>query len=755
MKKVNNNFLIVLICVVFSNCIYAQKQFSTEEHPSLILTKQGVASIKKELGNLPLFDATLKETKEEVDADMATGIHVPIPKDMAGGYTHERHKKNFYILQKAGVLFQILGDKKYAEFTKDVLFEYAKIYKGLPLHPEERSYSRGKIFWQCLNDANWLVYMSQAYDSIYDWLSEEDRDYLESELFIPFADFLSIENPKFFNRIHNHSTWGNAAVGMIGLAMRDTTLVNRALYGLDTENLDLSEKDNDGGTIFDAGGKAGFMANLYEAFSPSGYYTEGPYYQRYAMYPFMVFAEGLYNTGWDKDIFKFKDNVLIKAVSALVQLTDSEGDFFPLNDAQKGMSYYTGAMINAVDIAYYYGDQDPSLLEIAKKQQSVTLSSAGLAVAKGVAEGDFTSSIRKSIELLDGPKGNQGGISILRPLQSKTPMSLVVKYTSQGSSHGHYDKLSFSLYSDGDEIIQDYGLARFVNIDQKNGGGYLKENTTWAKQTIAHNTIVQDEKSHFNGDYGTGSKYNPLKYFSDFSNDNIQIVSVKDSNAYQGTKLHRTMALVNIDGIENPLTIDIFKVSSEEKHQFDLPYYFFGQIISTDFKMDSFSSLTPFGTDNGYQHLYKEASGSSNKETASFSWLSNNKFYTLTSSTSEKEKLFFTRLGAKDPEFNLRRDPGFVIRKNNTDNAIFASVIEKHGGYNAVTEKASNAFSSIKAIEVLPSDKAYTVVKIRTITDKIVVLAIANNDAEVKEKHSIKINGTDLSWKGPYYLLIK
>ena len=50
------------------------------------------------------------------------------------------------------------------------------------------------------------------------------------------------------------------------------------------------------------------------------------------------------------------------------------------------------------------------------------------------------------------------------------------------------------------KLLQDYGLARFVNIEQKGGGNYLKENKTWAKQTIAHNTITQNETSHFNGE---------------------------------------------------------------------------------------------------------------------------------------------------------------------------------------------------------------------------------------------------------------
>ena len=84
-------------------------------------------------------------------------------------------------MQKAGVLFQILADERYANYVRDMLFQYEAMYKDLPLHPKERSYARGKLFWQCLNDSNWLVYVSQAYDAIYDWLSVEERETLEQK----------------------------------------------------------------------------------------------------------------------------------------------------------------------------------------------------------------------------------------------------------------------------------------------------------------------------------------------------------------------------------------------------------------------------------------------------------------------------------------------------------------------------------------------------------------------------------------------
>ena len=152
-----------------------------------------------------------------------------------------------------------------------MLLQYEAMYKNLPLHPQERSYSRGKLFWQCLNDSNWLVFMSQAYDTIYNFLTESERNKLENNLFRPFADFISLENPKFYNRVHNHSTWGNAAVGMIGLAMGDEELIQRALYGIEDDGLPLGGLDNDGGIIKVKDQKKGFFANLDDPFSPDGY----------------------------------------------------------------------------------------------------------------------------------------------------------------------------------------------------------------------------------------------------------------------------------------------------------------------------------------------------------------------------------------------------------------------------------------------------------------------------------------------------
>ncbi|WP_340158067.1 alginate lyase family protein [uncultured Maribacter sp.] len=717
-----------------------------QEHPSLILTKAGVQNIRAELGNVPLFDASLEKLKQEVDAEIALGIDTPVPQDYSGGYTHERHKRNMVVMQQAGVLYQILDDAKYAKYVKDMLMQYEAMYKTLPLHPKTRSYARGKLFWQCLNDSNWLVYVSQAYDCIYDYLDKAERKKLEKNLFRPFADHISVDSPQFYQRVHNHSTWGNAAVGMIGLVMNDKELIDRALYGIKGVSLDKTAKDDDGGFL-NKDGKAGFLANIEEPFSPDGYYNEGPYYQRYAMYPFLIFAEGLHNVKPELKIFEYKDGVLLKSIDALLNLSDADGDFFPLNDGQKGMSYYNNALVTAVDISYYFGNQDPGLLSIAAKQNKVLLDDTGLAVALGVKNGKAEPFEKKSINLSDGPEGKQGGVGILR----SDGLELVFKYASQGSSHGHYDKLSYSYYENGNEVLQDYGLARFVNIEQKGGGNYLKENKTWAKQTVAHNTLVQNEQSHYQGKYDIGSKYHPNLYLFDSSQENIQIVSATETNAYPGTKMHRTMAIIKQDGFEKPFMLDILKVTSDSTNQYDLPFYFMGQVVKTNVDYKIPNTLEPLGERNGYQHLWLEGTGMTNNENTKFSWLDNGRFYTMTSATLPNDELKLVRIGANDPEFNLRREAGVILRRKDTNNTLFVSTIESHGSYSPVSELAINSNSNIKELKVVVDTAAYTAIEITAVNNETSLFIIANTNNSKEAEHKLKINDKNYEWSGSYH----
>jgi len=311
--------------------------------------------------------------------------------------------------------------------------------------------------------------------------------------------------------------------------------------------------------------------------------------------------------------------------------------------------------------------------------------------------------------------------------------------------------LSFSLYHKGEEVIQDYGLARFVNIEQKGGGNYLKENKTWAKQSIAHNTLIVDEKSHFDGNYDIGSMHHSDKYLFDVSNENLQVVSAIERNAYLGTSFHRTFVLIKEQGL-NPYILDIMKILSNDSHQYDMPYYFLGQLMQTNFEYSSPTSLTQLGTANGYEHLYEEGRATMIGNSAQFNWLHNNNFYTITSAMEDKDELILARIGANDPNFNLRREPVLIQRKKSQKDALFVSILEPHGAYSAVSELAVDAYSNFKKVEIIVDTVDYTAVKLMKINGDAHIFILSNSNSEINKEHKLTINGKEKSWNGPFLL---
>ncbi|WP_304231768.1 alginate lyase family protein [Jiulongibacter sediminis] len=734
---------ITFFCLIF----IALSKVDAQTHPSLTMSPQSLKQLRKKLNRADLFKQTLEATIASLDKEMQKGMDVPVPKDMAGGYTHETHRKNYQLMETAGYVYQITGDARYADFVIDGLLKYADLYPTLERHPSTRSYARGKLFWQCLNDANWLVSVSQAYDCIYQRLKVEDRDRVEGELLIPFARFLSEENPQFFNRIHNHSTWGCAAVGMLGLVLNDSSLVNRALYGYKAAGeIDL-KFDNDGGLITQDGqSKSGFLAQIEGLFSPDGLYSEGAYYHRYGIYPFLIFAESLENTRPELNIFAYRDSLLIKSVYALLNQATSKGDFFPLNDAQKGMSIYNSSLVTAVDIAYNYGGHDPELLSIAEKQGRVTLNQSGLQVALDI---DKAKELKLSSKIYrDGVNGDLGGIGILR---TSGDLNLIFKAGSHGMGHGHFDQLSFSLYENGEEVVQDYGMARFVNIEQKAGGVYLPENKSFAKQTIGHNTLVVNQQTQYKGKTVEADKYSPELKIQKIESNNIQVISALDSMAYPGITLERQLVVVDDKSyFSNPVVVDIFKAQSTELTSYDYPVYFTGQLLETDFNYTpALGSMVSMGSADGYQHLWKEAEARTNKNGSYFSTLSHQRFYTFHFGTSTGDSLYLARTGAADPNFNLRRDPVFIWRKEAKGLTAFATLIEAHGSYTPVTEKAVEPYSTVENIKVLMANKTCSAVIITKKSKQKVLLVITNKP---DQDQWIDTEYGRFQWNGNYFI---
>lgn len=702
-------------------------------HPSLWMTSSEVEIIRQNIGKYPLFNAAYKEAKERVDRALAQPIDVPVPKD-AGGYTHEKHKQNYTDMFYAGILFQITKEEKYAGFIREMLVKYAALYPTLSNHPAGTSSTVGRLFWQTLNETVWLVHTSIAYDCIYDWLKPEDRTKFEKNIFRPMAKFFVEDHVKEFDRIHNHGTWTATAVGMIGYAMGDKDLVEKALYG--------SKKDK----------KYGYLRQLDLLFSPDGYYLEGPYYVRYAMMPFFLFAQAIDNNQPEMKIFEYRNQILKKAFYSAMQLTYTNGAFLPFNDALKEKTYHSPEVIIGLDITYARYGNDANVLGVAKRQNSVILNGAGIAVAKAIQENPFPDEFPyASVEYRDGPNGEKGGIGVLRSGSFDDQSLLMMKYAAHGMEHGHYDRLTFLYYDQGREIIQDYGAARFINVEPKFGGRYLPETKSWARQTVAHNTVVVDEQSHFGGNYNAAEKNSGQRHFYSSSDPNLQVMSAKENNAYEGIQMQRTMALVRDEKLSKPVIIDIFRIVSEKQHQYDLPFYYLGHFLSTNVKYTAYDKQrSTLGKSNGYEHLWVEAQGKGT-DPVMFTWMNGNRYYSIITAADSATTVLFTRIGASDPNFNLRNEPAIMLRRHAASH-VFASVLEPHGEWDGTKEFSVSASPMIESVKVIASTVEGTVVSIQGKNNLRWLFMTTNGDSSDTAQHIITQNGITYTWKGNFSL---
>lgn len=670
-------------CLVVSMIAGLLQTARAQQHPSVLLTRQNIENVRIGVIKYPLLQQSWKELKKEADKAIKGTIDVPTPHDAGGGVTHEQHKKNYQNILACGVAWQITKDDQYARFVKDLLLQYAAVYNTWPRHPKRKDSPGGKMFWQNLNDCVWQVYVIQGYDCVYDYLKPEERKKIEDNLFEPIVKELSEVNGEIFNKIHNHGTWSVAAVGMTGYVCGRKDWVDIALHG--------SKKDD----------KGGFLAQLNQLFSPDGYYTEGPYYQRYAILPFIMFAKTVHQYQPELGIYDYRSGLLKKAVNTALQCTYTNKAFFPLNDAMKDKTFESEELVYAVDIAYSDMQSNDDLLDIAQQQKKVIISDAGVKVAKAITEGKTKPFAYEPMWISDGADGKEGGLGILRAGSNDDQACVVLKAASQGMGHGHFDRLNILYYDNNTEVFSDYGAVRFLNIETKNGGNYTKENNTWGKQTIAHNTIAVDKQSQYKGNEKAGEQSSPeLIYFN--ATPQYQVVSAKEDHAFEGVQLMRTAILFKPDGTTMPLLIDVFRANSDKPHQYDLPFWYQGHLTDTNFPVTTNNSqLLPAGDNYGYQHIWVNGESKVNAANGAITFINNKRFYTTTFLADTATHVSFVTCGANDPEFNLRSEKAYIISARGVAAHTFINITEPHGKTNPVAEYTVGFKPQTKEIKLL------------------------------------------------------
>ena len=699
------------------------------EHPNVFVSADEIAAIRAARGQYSLLDATIEADVAMMEAAFAAPIETPPPGE-AGGYAHERHKQNYREMKAAGLLYQITGERRYAEFVRDMLMQYAGMYPDLGPHPLSANQVPGKLFHQLLNENVWLVHTIIGYDAVHDALTPAERATIEAGVFRPMISWFVNEGERSFNRIHNHGTWTVASVGMAGYVLGDPDLVEMALYGTDKS------------------GTGGFMRQLDELFSPDGYYMEGPYYARYAIWPFFYFAEAIERNEPEREIYAHRDGILEKALYGTVQTAWPDGTLPALNDGSLYMDVAAPGIVLGTALVYDRYGQDPTLLGVARFQGAVILNGSGLEVARAY---DAATTVPEmtwpSIEFRDGADGQGGGLGLLRAGEGEDQTVALMKYGVHGLGHGHFDKLSLLFWDQNRDVLDDYGFARFVNVEPKYGGRYLPENDTWAKQTIAHNTVVVDGLTQSGGDSDAADLMHADRHFFDGDgSDGVQSASAFARGYYDGVDMQRTVLLVEDDAFEHPILIDLFRLDAEAEHQYDYPLHYDGVPIAASFDLAGHAdALRPMGEANGYQHIW-ETGRATVPGDVQFTWLDGQRYYSVTTAGAADTEVLMGRTGANDPQFNLTSEPVLILRRR-AGAHLFASVFEPHGYFSGATESSVQARSRIAAVRVLGADDAASVVEIEDV-DGQMWHVLVNNGVPSDGTHTATFGGTTHTWTG-------
>jgi len=696
---------------------------------SVLLNQQEITAIQQQQGTESLMGRSLKTLITDTDNYLTLPIDVPDQSE-AGGYAHNKHKQNYQYINQAGRLFLITGDEKYAHFTADLLMQYADKYLTLGFHKQLNTNPPGRLFHQLLNEHVWLLYASLGYSCISHWLSAAQRQHITDRLFVPMLEMSTVQYDFDFDRIHNHGIWAVASVAICGAAIGQEKYIDMSIHGL-------AGDDQQGG----------FLAQISQLFAPSGYYIEGPYYHRYAIRPLCLFAELIHRFRPELDIFNFKDQVIGKTIQAMLSTAYPNGVFPALNDASKTMDIKDAGVVVAVSLCAQHYPDTINLLGIAKIQNQVWVNGCGLTLSKAYqAQPVIDMPCLASVELKEGPDGDKGAQGFIRIQNAQGDISqLVMNYGQHGLGHGHFDTLGLTYFNNNQEVLREYGFARWVNVEPKFGGRYLDENKSYARQTIAHNLVSVDAACQNNFDLETADARHGVPHFF-IGTGKTQAMSAYAYDFYPGVTQQRSLLLIEHEHLPHPLLLDLFRLSSKDTHQYDYSLQYQGQIIRTNIDFKQHKTLNTLGEDFGYQHLWNVGQGQA-QDTTLVSWLQGQSYYTWLSAASGNDTLFFTRTGANDPAFNLRSESSLILRRE-AKNTLFANVLETHGYFNEALEASIDARGKITDVNIIGFNDKASVIEI--LGENIALTVMVNNDPHATEQSqtTIEFNHQSYSWQG-------
>ena len=349
-----------------------------------------------------------------------------------------RLEREMYDLALAWALTR---DDRYATPVRKAFLRLAELYPTFGRHDRWGrkgifAVVGGRRYAQHLDEAVSAILLAKAYDLVADSpvFSAADRERIEQD----FLGATVREVQQYYRFVdpkgrNNHITWFNAACANVGLAIGDDKLLRDAVSG-----------------------KRGLAFQLRESVTDDGIWYEGTMaYHFYALSAVQETLKAITAVGWDLSA----DPRLKGLYLGPIRMAYPDGSFPVINDSDPAsLSGRAGFYQFALD---YFKDPvfapyaDPSSTSAADRARPGSAAMAGI------------------------------GIVALRRGEGANAVCAMIDYGIHGDHHGHPDKLNIVLYALGREIVLDPGRLTYS----------VPEYETWARTTVAHNTVVIDRRN--------------------------------------------------------------------------------------------------------------------------------------------------------------------------------------------------------------------------------------------------------------------
>ena len=526
-------------------------------HPRLLLNSNGIVELRERIATMPWAQDAWHRLKADADKDLSKPVELP-PRggnwshnyvcpihgarlergrqigpwqwehicpvgnhilkgdpskgtlDFDGNVIMDIHLNFAQQVVNDGLVFQVTGDARYARHAREILLAYADKYLSYPMHDDQGRLSQhgGRVASQSLTEASWLITFVQGADLVWDTLSPDDRRAIEEKVLRPALNEIIIPSRL---GIHNIQCRHNSAIGLTGFLLGDQKLVSLAI-------------DDP---------KMGYRQQLARGVNDDGLWLEGSSgYHFFTIEGLWPLAEAARNCGIDLYTSKFKamfDGPFALAMPNLMLPNFNDSGYTALHG--EGDIY-------ELAFARFHDPKYVSLFASRDNRMALLFGSTNLPSGQTTGES-------QSRNL------TAGGYAILQHGAGTNATWLAAKYGPHGGGHGHPDKNSFILYARGQVIAPDAGTHAY--------GSPL--HAGWDKTTLAHNTLVVDEKSQ------EPAQGRCVAF------GNVQGVDFSMTDAgriYPDANVHffRTTALLSTN-----LVVFVDQIEADAPHTYDLAYH--------------------------------------------------------------------------------------------------------------------------------------------------------------------------------------